>query len=953
MKLSNNAVIASILLMLLCIANQHAYAIFEEQIGVRDWRLTNIGLVKAAHIVKSLNQPSILIQSTVPSTLESGVNTQVLSLLHLETGSLLWRQILPAQERSLESVTLDKTSNSFITVSGGNVVRLWSMAKGSLLWTNTLTNEDGANVQCTQASFSDKDLDVHVICQQRHYKLSPKTGSVQTVSRLKGANNDLVMLSYNNGKLYSVTKNDLIVSAGAIERSTSLNTNNGHVSSKFLLSDSLLVLLSTSGKTHTLHVGSVAGESINLVSHTVSTTTAVDDGDVELISTYSDNRFAIRVNNVVELYQLVDNDKVISIGSYNGAAASSTSTYALCSAAATSGDNYTINEPSTKTTTATTLNAKSNGEPRLLFVNDKYSVVVTADWSVTAYKGAQLLWTREESLAAIVQSEILDAPVDASTLSQLEYEFEETAKDSMLNHIYRRLETQLMSLIRSEPSSTAQTDADRDARFTATWNRDVDKLLLVATKAGKVFCLHTSERGAITWSLYYPTSSVGHSIQLFITGRHLPDLEAVVVYSGVDKRSFVSTVDILKGAETSNKAYQQEILHSSVIPYRHLLSLDEASASNDTTKAALPENLFMAVINYPQGQPPMAMVRPWTSAIRSNWELLKHVHFYLADKASSVIRGYSIESIADGKGGGFKTNENWVVNFGASQRIVTIASSNPHEVIGSPAFVLGNRNLLPKYINKNLISVACMDSKTQFLSIYLIDSVSGEIIKQFVNRNAGGKVSIVHIENSVIYSFFDVSLHKQIIASIDIFEGSVDWKKTVFSSYDSNQDLIILQKTFVFPFIIQTLSESISKKGITSKFVLVGLASGQILPIDKKWIDSRRPYPSEASPFDQEEGLIPYSPNLNFPHFLYITYNTTIPMLQSISTQGTFKESTSLVVANGIDLFCALISPSSAYDVLTESFDHFALIGTTLLLAGLTYITSKLKKNRLLTRKWK
>eukprot|EP01133_Synstelium_polycarpum_P003671 gene3671-4226_t len=592
----------------------------------------------------------------------------------------------------------------------------------------------------------------------------------------------------------------------------------------------------------------------------------------------------------------------------------------------------------------TTLSVKKNGQPRRLIHVQDIVIAHMADWSISAFHLDQAtgltthLWTREEALSSIIQSVIVEPPPSPAALSRLAYEFNETAGvespiSSFFTHLSRRLRVQAAAILGHDAPEAIKKVSSRGDML------GVDKIIVVSTVAGKIFGMRSNARGVLSWSLYFEDFD-GRKEGLSNIQMHTTSPSSLsIVYKRQDVGSIVSTINIIDGIELDQQIVPHAILHSSILPQSILTGADS--------------KLVLTVLKYPAGQPPMAQVLPWNEQFRSQWESLKKVSFFLVNRTSSEIDAFSIEGLADPRHGSFKTAPMWRVNFGLSQRIVHVASRDQNEVIGSPAIILGNRNLLSKYLNHNLISVACLDTKATILYVYLIDSITGQILKQYLHPNAGGHISMVHLENSVVYSHFDSSVHKQIVTAIDMFERTIQWKKMTFSSYDSNNDVEFRQKSFVFPSPIQTLSVSLSSKGITTKTVLVGMVSGQILPIDKKWIDSRRPYPSEQTPHDAEEGLIPYRSGLNFPQSFYTTYNTTIPLLRSISTQGTPLESTSLMVSFGLDLFVSLISPVGTYDILSDNFDHLALILTSLLLAVMAYITTKIRRKKNLNKKWK
>lgn len=113
-------------------------------------------------------------------------------------------------------------------------------------------------------------------------------------------------------------------------------------------------------------------------------------------------------------------------------------------------------------------------------------------------------------------------------------------------------------------------------------------------------------------------------------------------------------------------------------------------------------------------------------------------------------------------------------------------------------------------------------------------------------------------------------------------------RSTAFSVFGMERPFV-LRQSFVFPASVNTIATTKTKLGITGKMVIckysilllllihviVGLGSDQVFGVAKKLIDPRRPR-GEATPADQEEGLIPYNPYVQFDAKQIISYNKTV-----------------------------------------------------------------------------
>ncbi len=100
--------------------------------------------------------------------------------------------------------------------------------------------------------------------------------------------------------------------------------------------------------------------------------------------------------------------------------------------------------------------------------------------------------------------------------------------------------------------------------------------------------------------------------------------------------------------------------------------------------------------------------------------------------------------------------ELWRINI-EDETITAIAALQPHDRVHSHGKVLGDRSVLYKYLNPNLIGVVTtgMDGqKIPFVNVYLIDTVTGSIVNSFNHKRCKGPVQIVHSENWFFVIFF-------------------------------------------------------------------------------------------------------------------------------------------------------------------------------------------------------
>ena len=148
---------------------------------------------------------------------------------------------------------------------------------------------------------------------------------------------------------------------------------------------------------------------------------------------------------------------------------------------------------------------------------------------------------------------------------------------------------------------------------------------------------------------------------------------------------------------------------------------------------------------------------------------------------------------------------------------------------------------------------------------------------------------------------------------------------------------VIGQSYFIRP-EAKVLAVTRSARGITEPAILIGTASDQVISLDKRFLDPRRPTKPTAA--DNEEGLIPYAEVLPIFPQSWITHREVVKRLRGIITAPADLESNIHVFAYGLDMFYARITPSASFDALDDDF-NFALLSVTLIALVVGAVVSK------------
>jgi hypothetical protein len=139
----------------------------------------------------------------------------------------------------------------------------------------------------------------------------------------------------------------------------------------------------------------------------------------------------------------------------------------------------------------------------------------------------------------------------------------------------------------------------------------------------------------------------------------------------------------------------------------------------------------------------------------------------------------------------------------------------------------------------------------------------------------------------------------------------------------------VLSQSFQIPDEISSFAVSHTRQGITSR-MLIGVvpATAGIIGIPTQFLDPRRPVGRDPTSQEQMEGLTRYQPVLEFNPQWYLNHKREVVRTKKIVTNPAFLESTSLVFAYGADVFGTRVSPSFAFDVLGRGFNKVQMLLT-------------------------
>ncbi|KAG5182672.1 hypothetical protein JKP88DRAFT_348676 [Tribonema minus] len=385
------------------------------------------------------------------------------------------------------------------------------------------------------------------------------------------------------------------------------------------------------------------------------------------------------------------------------------------------------------------------------------------------------------------------------------------------------------------------------------------------------------------------------------------------------------------------------------------------------------------------------------------------------------------------------------------EAVVATAYPLRREAIQSPAQVLGDDSLLLKYLNPHLAAVATMPKQQRSdsgakrdvvatltlrpsgrwcaksdvgarlalwlvdtvvltaplmsaksdvgarLTLWLVDTVSGRVLYRLETQGAGLPVHCSISENNVVCTHWSVHARRTEVLSLSLYEGMIGryglgptrqpQRAAHFSSFDAPPP-VVLHRAYTLPHAVTALGLPLTSHGITAKSLVAALDGGLLFLLDRRWLDPRRPV-AEPSAAEKDERLVQWQPFLPVSRQAVLTYGgevarasriVTAPTgLESTSvllatglelwgdavltysgevarasrivTAPTGLESTSVLLATGLDMFCTRVTPSKTFDLLAPNFNYGLLLMVIVgLAAGNVALRAAAKRKKLMAQ---
>lgn len=972
-----------LLFLLFLSSTNPTFSLYEDQAGLMDWHQQYIGKVKSAVFQTQKAGRKRVVVST---------EENVIASLDLRHGEIFWRHVLGSNDVIDEiDITLGKYVVSLS--SEGSILRAWNLPDGQMVWQSFLQGSQPSRSLLYVPTKIDKDSFILVI----------GGGCLHAISSIDGEviwKKDLVAQSLDVQKVIHSPGSEMIYVVGFVGSSQfivyQINANNGellkHNSASspggfsgelsVVSSDTLVAMDAT--QSILISVRFLDGELSFQQTH-VSTLVGDSSALVEILPSKLTGMLSIKINKQVALIRLSGEGKLEVVDIYHAAVVSDALSLSEGQQAfglvQQEGRKLHLtvklgHDWSGDLLTESVEIDQQRGIVHKVFINNYIrtdrshgfrALIVMEDHSLMLLQQGAIVWSREDGLASVIDVTTSELPLEkGASVAKVEHNLLEWLRGHML-----KLKGSLML---ASPDDVAAIQALRlKSSGMSKMTRDHNgfrKLLIVLTRAGKLYALHSGD-GRVVWSLLLkslrksaecelPTALNVYQWQL--PHHHAMDENPSVLVVGrcglsLDAPGVLSLVDTYTGWELNDLSLAHSVAQVIPLPF------------TDSTEQRL--HLLIDATGHAHLYPQI----PEANAIFEHE--LSNIYWYSVEADKGIIRGHVLTNncvLEEVDEYCFDTQDIWSVVFPAeSEKIITTATRKLNEVVHTQAKAVGEE-VMYKYVSKNLLFVATVAPKAMgeigsatpeesWLVVYLIDTITGRVMHRMTHHGSQGPVHAVVSENWVVYHYFNLRAHRYEMSVIEIYDQSRADNKDVWklvlgkhnltspvSSY-SRPEIVTKSQSYFFSHSVKSIAVTSTAKGITSKQLLIGTIGDQVLALDKRYLDPRRSINPTQS--EKEEGIIPLTDSLPIIPQSYVTHSLKVEGLRGILTVPAKLESTALVFVHGVDLFLTRIAPSRTYDSLTEDFNYALLLITIVALIAAIFVTWVLSERKELQEKWR
>jgi hypothetical protein len=540
------------------------------------------------------------------------------------------------------------------------------------------------------------------------------------------------------------------------------------------------------------------------------------------------------------------------------------------------------------------------------------SAVLYSNGQWALLRNGEVAWSRPEFLSGTVSAVWAGLPEKEDLAQTLAEESHQNLVSAYIHRLQRHIQDlkhfpawvqtipqRLLGSIIGKSSEATLADVQQDTF-------GFHKLVIVATDTGRLAALDVGSRGKIMWN--------------------------------EDLNKFGRETKIKEGAPSSDVNFQQPTLkaHSGFVEVKD--PSYEGSLYIKTTTGGL-LSAFGIVMDDPLGS--------------GDQEL---VSFTMVD---GTLKGFLNRPSSEPEWLRSPPEPVWSFTPAVGERIVSYTARPINDPVASIGKVLGDRRVLYKYLNPNLVLVTAVVDSTRSASIYLLDSASGQLLHTMSHNDVDTSrpIPATISENWFTYALTidaasgATSRGYQLVVS-DLYEsplpddrGPLDdaSNSSTIQPSDTKGDAAkpyVISQSYQVPNEITHMAVTRTRQGITSRELLVTVPSlNSIIGVPRSLIDPRRPIGRDPTPQEMAEGLVRYTPLINFDPKWHLTHKYEVLGVKDVITSESGIESTSLVFAYGHDIFGTRVAPSYSFDILGKGFNKISMLLTVVgLFVGVLFV---------------
>jgi hypothetical protein len=348
-----------------------------------------------------------------------------------------------------------------------------------------------------------------------------------------------------------------------------------------------------------------------------------------------------------------------------------------------------------------------------------------------------------------------------------------------------------------------------------------------------------------------------------------------------------------------------------------------------TSKAISNERLLLLLDKYDN-----AFIYPNTEEAKVNaLNVMTRLTFSRISESKNVLTGYKFSSK------GLNGVEIWRINFqNTGEEIIAHASDDQLSPDEYQGIVENDGNITYKYVDPNLMAVATVSSPSN-LNIYVINRVNGAIlhISRVYNVDRKKAVKMIFAENIILVNYFkeygevNGGLLNEVLA-IELYYPTIedDAQKMIFRYLSDGIQVggvnsvslpkpRVLMQTYVLPVVTKDLLLTKTLQGITNKHLVLLTNENKVIAMPAILFSAKRPTdnPNRDGTEFEDSTLIPYDSVIHVSHTFILNYNLELNGITQIKSLPQEYESTTLMIASGIDLFVSQFAPEKVKFFLT------------------------------------